>query len=119
MRWDGQTLTTEDPNALPGLQTMAGLVRSVQTPEFAGITFHEVMAKSALNQVSAQSAIMPNAWTINPYRGCQHGCVYCFARNTHTYLDLDAGADFDRQIVVKTNIAEVLRRELARPRWTR
>ena len=46
-------------------------------------------------------------------------CVYCFARNTHTYLDLDAGADFDRQIVVKVNLAEVLRRELARPRWTR
>jgi DNA repair photolyase len=62
---------------------------------------------------------MPFRWTINPYRGCSHACVYCFARNTHTYLDLDAGADFDRQIVVKTNIADVLRRELARPGWTR
>jgi len=118
MRWDGQTLTTEDPNALPGLQTMAGLVRSVQTPEFAGITFHEVRCRSALNRVPDTSRV-PFRWTINPYRGCSHACVYCFARNTHTYLDLDAGADFDRQIVVKTNIAEVLRRELARPRWTR
>jgi len=118
MRWEGQTLTAEDRNALPGLQTMAGLVRSVQTPEFAGITFHEVHCRSALNHVPAKSRV-PFAWTINPYRGCSHACVYCFARNTHTYLDLDPGADFDRQIVVKVNVAEVLRRELARPQWTR
>ena len=118
MRWQGQTLTAEDPNALPGLETMAGLVRSVQTPEFAGITFHEVRCRSALNHVPAASRV-PFRWTINPYRGCSHACVYCFARNTHTYLDLDPGADFDRQIVVKINIAEVLRRELAQARWTR
>ena len=118
MRWQGQTLTAEDPNALPGLETMAGLVRSVQTPEFAGITFHEVRCRSALNHVPSASRV-PFRWTVNPYRGCSHACVYCFARNTHTYLDLDPGADFDRQIVVKINLAEVLRRELARPRWTR
>jgi DNA repair photolyase len=118
VRWEGQTLAKEDPNALPGLQAMAGLVRTVQTPEFAGITFHEVRCRSALNHVPAPSRV-PFEWTVNPYRGCSHGCVYCFARNTHTYLDLDAGRDFDTQIVVKTNIAEVLRRELARPSWTR
>jgi DNA repair photolyase len=118
VRWQGQTLTAEDPNALPGLQTMAGLVRSVQTPEFAGITFHEVRCRSALNEVPKASRV-PFHWTVNPYRGCSHACVYCFARNTHTYLDLDAGADFDREIVVKINLAEVLGRELARPRWTR
>jgi DNA repair photolyase len=118
VRWQGQTLTAEDPNALPGMETMAGLVRSVQTPEFAGITFHEVRCRSALNEVPKASRV-PFHWTINPYRGCSHACVYCFARNTHTYLDLDAGADFDREIVVKINLAEVLRRELARPRWTR
>jgi len=56
---------------------------------------------------------MPFRWTINPYRGCSHACVYCFARNTHTYLDLDAGLDFDSKIVVKVNAAECLRRELA------
>jgi DNA repair photolyase len=118
MRWQGQSLAAEDPNALPGLQSMAGLVRSVQTPEFAGITFHEIRCRSALNHVPRTSRV-PFRWTVNPYRGCSHACVYCFARNTHTYLDLDPGADFDRQIVVKINIAEVLRRELARPRWTR
>jgi DNA repair photolyase len=93
-------------------------VRSVTTPDFAGITFHEVTAKSVLNKVPAGSR-MPFEWTINPYRGCSHACVYCFARKTHTYLDFDAGRDFDSQVVVKINAAEVLRKELAKPSWTR
>jgi DNA repair photolyase len=93
-------------------------VRTVRTPEFAGVTFHEVRCRSALNRVPDASRV-PFRWTINPYRGCTHGCVYCFARNTHTYLDLDAGRDFDSQIIVKINLAEVLRRELARPQWAR
>jgi DNA repair photolyase len=119
MRWAGQEVTEQavDPTALPGLDRLQNLVRTVRTPEFAGITFHEVLAKSALNKVPAASAV-PFNWTVNPYRGCSHGCVYCFARNTHTYLDLDAGDDFDRQIIVKINVAEVLRRELRRPSWT-
>jgi hypothetical protein len=80
------------------------------------MTFHEVAAKSALNHVPSASA-MPFDWTVNPYRGCSHACSYCFARGTHAYLDLDAGRDFDEQIVVKVNVAEVLRRELAAPSW--
>lgn len=119
MRWNGQTLTAEEPATLPGLSRMSGLVRSVQTPEFAGITFHEVLAKSALNHVPGSSTAMPFAWTVNPYRGCSHACVYCFARPTHSYLEFDMGADFDREIVVKVNVAEVLARELAKPSWSR
>lgn len=91
-------------------------MQSVTTPEFAGMTFHEVLSKSALNAVPAASR-MPFRWTINPYRGCSHACVYCFARGTHQYLDLDAGADFDSQIVVKTNVVEVLTKELRRGSW--
>lgn len=117
MRWSGQEIDAENASALPGLGSLAGLVRSVQTPEFAGITFHEVLAKSALNHVPGASKALPFAWTINPYRGCSHACVMCFARNTHTYLDFDAGKDFDSEIVVKVNVAEVLARELARPSW--
>ncbi|MCM3695083.1 Rv2578c family radical SAM protein [Microbacterium oleivorans] len=118
MRWQGQDISTVDDAALPGLESMGGLVRSVTTPEFAGMTFHEVVAKSALNHVPSGSA-MPFSWTVNPYRGCSHACTYCFARNTHTYLDLDAGADFDSQIVVKVNVADVLARELAKASWRR
>lgn len=118
MRWSGQQLSAEAESALPGLARLSNLVRTVQTPEFAGITFHEVLAKSALNKVPGQSA-MPFGWTINPYRGCSHACVYCFARKTHEYLDLDSGMDFDSQIVVKVNVADVLAKELAKPSWGR
>ena len=118
MRWEGQRLGgAADEGVLPGL-ALAGLVRSVRTPEFAGVTFHEVACKSALNKVPDASS-MPFRWTINPSRGCSHACTYCYARSTHEYLDFDAGKDFETQIVVKTNIVEVLRAELARPTWRR
>jgi len=118
MRWSGQELQNEQVGALPGLARLNNLVRTVQTPEFAGITFHEILAKSALNHVPGQSAT-PFSYTINPYRGCSHACTYCFARTTHQYLDLDAGKDFDSEIIVKVNVAEVLRKELAKPTWGR
>src|SRR5687768_15745019 len=94
MRWDAQALkpapgervTDGAPAAAPAavpLLPLAGLVRSVSTPEFAGVTFHEVTAKSVLNKVPSGSR-MPFEWTVNPYRGCSHACVYCFARKTRS-----------------------------------
>ncbi|WP_420112912.1 Rv2578c family radical SAM protein [Pseudactinotalea sp.] len=115
MRWDGQRLGAVDGDALPGLAASDGLVRTFDTPEFRGMEFLEVTSRSALNKVPG-NGFMGGAWTINPYRGCQHACVYCFARNTHTYLDLDAGADFDSRVVVKVNVAEALDAELSRKR---
>ena len=121
MRWAGQAVavngTPVDDGALPGLQRI-GLVRSVRVPHFEGMTFHEVLCKSALNKVP-NAAALPFRYTVNGYRGCSHGCRYCFARPTHEYLDFDSGADFDTQVVVKTNVVEVLRRELRRPSWRR
>ena len=116
MRWDGQGVAVDD-GALPGLQRL-GLVRSVRTPQFDGITFHEVLCKSALNKVP-EAASLPFRFTVNAFRGCSHACRYCFARPTHEYLDFDCGSDFDSQVVVKVNVADVLRRELARRSWTR
>ncbi|RZT14157.1 DNA repair photolyase [Mycobacterium sp. BK558] len=116
MRWSNQGVDVDD-GALPGLQRI-GLVRSVRTPEFQGMTFHEVLCKSALNKIPAAS-MLPFQYTVNGYRGCSHACRYCFARPTHEYLDFDVGHDFDTQVVVKTNVAEVLSRELHRRSWTR
>ncbi|WP_341783113.1 Rv2578c family radical SAM protein [Leucobacter weissii] len=125
MRWkqqlaDGSGSEPRD-SALPGLgirdvAAVPGHLRTVRAPEFRGAVFHEVLAKSALNRVPGASS-MPFSWTVNPYRGCSHACVYCFARGSHRYLDLDTGQDFDSQIIVKVNVAEVLGRELSRPAW--
>src|SRR4051812_20826904 len=85
MRWDAQRLDVEEPTTLPGMPSIRGLLRSVQVPEFPGLTFHEVRAKSALNHVPGESA-MPFPWTINPYRGCSHSCVYCLRGDTQVLL---------------------------------
>jgi DNA repair photolyase len=58
---------------------------------------------------------IPFSQSVNPYRGCEHGCSYCFARPTHSYLDLSPGLDFETRLYAKTNAAEVLRAELAKP----
>jgi len=75
----------------------------------------EVQCRSALNRVEG----MPFEWTLNPYRGCTHGCHYCFARRYHVQFEMNADDDFASVILVKRNVVEVLRRELDRPSWTR
>ncbi|HEY2551252.1 MAG TPA: Rv2578c family radical SAM protein [Streptosporangiaceae bacterium] len=121
MRWDslrlepatGQERDSGQPPALFGRETVA---RTFDTPGFHGKTFYEIHARSIINRVPATSR-MAFSWTINPYRGCSHACTYCFARSTHTYLDLDSGHDFDSRIVVKVNAPELARRELAARAW--
>jgi len=116
MRWDNLTLS--DDSAQDALFRVGDVIsRTFDTPEFRGMTFYEVRARSILNKVPGGSR-MPFSWTLNPYRGCSHACVYCFARRTHEYLELDSGLDFDSKIVVKVNAPELLRSELASPRWT-
>ena len=56
-------------------------------------------------------------WSVNPYRGCFHGCAYCYARPSHEYLGWGAGTDFERKLVVKPNAASLLREALSRPAW--
>jgi DNA repair photolyase len=115
MRWSNLSLIEEERSRLPGYRDEA-VVRHFEAPGAVKTRFYEVRAKSILNKVPPQSQV-PFRWTINPYRGCTHACVYCFARPTHTYLDFNAGEDFEREIVVKVNAPEVLRVELARPSW--
>ena len=79
-------------------------------------TYQEVRCRSALNHVQGMRYF---DWTLNPYRGCTHGCHYCYARRYHSQFELGAGDEFASVILVKTNFVEVLRKELARPSWTR
>ncbi|MEU8341599.1 Rv2578c family radical SAM protein [Actinomadura meyerae] len=128
MRWDHLRLdaAAATTDAGPGtggpraaqapLIERGAVARTIDTPGFRGMTFYEVQARTVINRVPEASRV-PFRWTINPYRGCSHACIYCFARKTHEYLDLDAGADFDSRIVVKVNAAERVRAELAAPRW--
>ena len=77
-------------------------------------TYQEVRCRSALNRVKGKAYMQ---WSLNPYRGCTHGCHYCFARRYHSHLELGAGDQFASVIFVKTNFVEVLRRELDKPAW--
>lgn len=90
--------------------------RHVGKGAYAGMEFLHVNARTIINTVPDESR-MPFRHTINPYRGCSHACVYCFARPTHDYLGLGIGTDFERKIVVKVNAIERLRAELRMPSW--
>lgn len=117
VRWSNLTIDEEEQRRLPGYRDEA-VVRRFDAPEALQTRFYEVRAKSVLNRVPEQSR-MPFRWTINPYRGCCHGCTFCFARPTHEYLGFNAGRDFEKEIVVKVNAPEVLRTELAKRSWKR
>jgi DNA repair photolyase len=77
--------------------------------------YQEVQVRSALTRTTG----MPFPWALNPYRGCTHGCEYCYARKYQRHLELGSGDDFSSFILVKRNLPEVLGRELARASWTR
>lgn len=77
--------------------------------------YQEVTCRSALNGVKG----MPFNWTLNPYRGCTHGCHYCFARRYHVQFEMNSDDEFASVILVKHNVVDVLARELDRPSWTR
>jgi DNA repair photolyase len=84
-------------------------------PPEAGLEIYEEEARSIIAE--NDSPDVGFRFSVNPYRGCFHGCAYCYARPTHQYLGWGAGTDFDRRIVVKVNAAALLRREVLRPSW--
>jgi len=86
-------------------------------PPAAALEVHEERARSIV--AGNDSPDLPFRFSVNPYRGCQHACMYCYARPTHEYLGWGAGTDFDTRIVVKVNAPELLEARLRSPRWTR
>jgi DNA repair photolyase len=78
-------------------------------------TFIKVHPKTILNKVDSPDVAMN--WSLNPYQGCEHGCVYCYARNSHNYWGYSAGLDFESKILVKHNAAKLLRKKLASKNW--
>lgn len=78
-------------------------------------TYTEIFPKTIINEVKSPDIFMD--YSMNPYQGCEHGCVYCYARTTHEYWGLNAGLDFERKIFFKKNAAELLRRELSSKSW--
>jgi DNA repair photolyase len=92
-------------------------VEYLDEPQPAVLEVYEERARSALSE--NDSPDLGFRWSVNPYRGCQHACAYCYARPSHQYLGFGAGSDFESRIVVKTNVHEVLALELARPSWRR
>src|SRR5687767_15225592 len=122
----GSSPTTRDVARIVKGGGVAALPDAIRRGDAA--TYQEIRCKSALNRVKGKAYMQ---WSLNPYRGCTHGCHYCFARRYHSHLGLDghpttqsprrgdpgAGDQFASVIFVKTNFVEVLRRELDRPSW--
>lgn len=81
----------------------------------ARIEVYEETSGSILSR--NDSPDLPFTWSVNPYRGCQHGCAYCYARTYHEYLGYGAGTDFETRLVVKLNAAELLRKAFSRKSW--
>jgi len=106
------------PDGAPGslgLDAPPRLFRTMAIRVHPNVEWVEITVKSVLNRVHG----MPFNWSINPYRGCAHACIYCFARVTQWYLDQDGVNEWSSRIFVKVNAPEVLRAELARPSWRR
>lgn len=105
-RFEGAQREAVDTGACPDESEDVGgpsALPTVVTPE---------QARSILSR--NDSPDIPFTWSINPYRGCEHGCIYCYARPTHSYLNLSPGLDFETRLMAKVNAAALLRQELAR-----
>ncbi|MCS7297908.1 MAG: PA0069 family radical SAM protein [Bacteroidia bacterium] len=84
-------------------------------PDQASLQIFPIKARTIINKI--ESPDLPLVYSMNPYAGCEHGCIYCYARNSHEYWGFSAGIDFETRILVKVNAPQLLEEELARPTW--
>ena len=117
VRWDSLSTDADAARRLPGYRDEA---RRPHVRRARGAR-HPLLRGPAKSRAQPRAEAVADAVPLDdqPVPGLHHACVYCFARPTHTYLDFNAGRDFEREIVVKVNVPEVLRAELARPSWKR
>lgn len=87
----------------------------LEEPPVARVEIYEERSGSILSKNTSPD--LPYTWSVNPYRGCQHACAYCYARRTHEYLGLGAGTDFDTKLIVKPDAPDLLQRALTRRSW--
>lgn len=87
----------------------------LEPPPLAKLEVYEESARSILSR--NDSPDLPFTWSVNPYRGCQHACAYCYARRTHEYLGYGAGTDFETKLIVKPNAPELLAEAFSHKRW--
>lgn len=107
---DGQFHPPEDSPAHSTANQPAPWVAAPRTILYAD------RSRSVINRVRCPD--IGYEWTLNPYRGCEHGCIYCYARAYHEYLGFSCGLDFETRIILKPQAPDLLRQELARPSWT-
>src|ERR1700734_4244220 len=101
--------------ALPQKSPLVGIARLAAEGESLreghNVEYFTLPAKSVLNRCASRRGV-PFTWAINPYRGCEFACKYCYARYTHEFMELRDGVDFERKIFIKQHAADLLRREL-------
>src|SRR5215831_3541536 len=108
----GSSLSFFDPlpqEKLVGIARLASLGESIKQGH--KIEYFTLPVRSLLNRCTSKRQ-MPFTWTINPYRGCEFACKYCYARYTHEFMEMRDGVDFERKIYVKQHAASLLRQEL-------
>jgi DNA repair photolyase len=126
-RWTGRGSAFRPPNPHEAVRTEADWEQVAQDADFLaahGLLDSAAKLRTTIEGDRSQSIVNRNEspdlafrWSVNPYRGCEHGCAYCYARPTHEFLGMDAGLGFETRIVAKTDAPELLRRWLARPQW--
>ena len=114
---EGRGAQLNTPNRFLKNQQVKEEIESIDDWEIQdhGTKYIEQQVKSIVNKVDSPDLRM--MYSMNPYAGCEHGCIYCYARNVHEYWGYSAGLDFERKIIVKTNAAQVLRKTFMHPKW--
>ena len=111
----GAQLNTADPFSPVFHEQIEPDIEDVEEGKFRLSQFVKVFPKTIVNKVDSPDVGMD--YSVNPYQGCEHGCVYCYARNTHPYWGYSAGLDFESKIMVKMNAPQLLHRFLSNPKW--